>query len=138
MGYRFTQMKQHHEGELAISYLNKVFVLGAVNNWEAPIKQFRVCDGLSIEFLDRNLLLRGGFDGELEFIDYAQTGYSLSPSIQELHSHCIYAIQRIVKNIIVTIASFYGYLKVIEPISRKCYLTFTKCDKRMTAITCFY
>ena len=37
-----TQMKQHIGGEVAISYLKKVFILGAVNNWEAPIKQFRV------------------------------------------------------------------------------------------------
>ena len=59
MGNILTQMKQHHEGDVAISYTHKVFVLGAVNNWEAPIKQFRVW-GCSIEFLDRDLLLRGG------------------------------------------------------------------------------
>ena len=132
-----TQMKQHHEGELAICYKKEIFVLGAVNNWEAPIKQFRVCFGYSIGFLDRDILLRGGFDGQLEFIDYTQTGCSMPPNIQGLHSSYIVVIQRIAKNILVT-ASFDGYLKVIEPITRKCYLKFKKCDNRMSAITYFY
>ena len=131
------QMKQHIGAEVVISDCEKVFVLGAVNNWEAPIKQFTVCDGFSIEFLHRDLLLRGSANGQLEFIDYAQTGCSMLPDIQGLHSDYIRAIQRIANNILVT-ASFDGYLKVIHPISKKCYLKFKKCDKWMEVITYFY
>ena len=128
---------KHHEGEVALGYKNNVIILGAVNNWEAPIKQFRVCAGCSIEFLDRDLLIRGGFDSELEFIDYSQTGCSIPPNIRGLHTYNIRAIQRIAKNILVT-ASFVGYLKVIDPIIRKCYLKFKISEKRTNAITYFY
>ena len=131
------QMKQYIGGDVAISYNEKVFVLGAVNNWEAPIKQFRVYDGFSIEFLDRDLLLRGGNEGQLEFIDYSQVGCSLPPDIQGLHSDDIRAIQLIAKNILVT-ASDDASLKVIDPIFNKCYLNFTKGADWMRAITYFY
>ena len=131
------QMKQHHEGEVAISYYKKVLVLGAVNNWEAPIRQFRVCDGCSIEFLDRNILLIGRYGGQLEFVDYAQAFCSLPSPIHGLYSDGINAIQRIAKNILVTAAND-GYLKVIDPISRKCFLKFKKCAEWMRAITNFY
>ena len=132
-----TQIKQHHNGDVAISYLfEKVFVLGAVNNWEAPIKQFSICPGLSIEFLDRDLLLRGGFWGQLEFIDYSQTGCSMPPPIQGLHSTCIRTIQRIAKNILVFATKH--ELKVIDPISRKCFLKLEKYDNLMRVITYFY
>ena len=88
------QMKQHTRGEVVVSYLKKVKVWGA-NNWgEDPIKQFNnVCDGCSIEFLSGNLLLRGGDEGQLEFIDHAQTGCQLPSIIMGLHSMLIYAIQ---------------------------------------------
>ena len=135
-----TQMKQHHEGEVALSYLDygKVLVWGAVNNWEAPIKHFTVCGGYySLEFFDRDLLLLGGFDAHLEFVDYVQTGCSLPPPIQGLHSHYIRAIQRIAKNILVTASR--DELKVIDPISRKCYLQFIINAKWSTsAIAYFY
>ena len=123
MGYDLWQIKQHHEGEIALNYEDKVFVLGAVNNWEAPIKLFRVCAGCSIEFLDRDILLRGKFDGQLEFIDYTQTGCSMPPDIQGIYSYYIEAIQRIAKNILVTVPHE-GFLKVSDPITRKCYLKF--------------
>ena len=117
------QMKQHIGGDVVASYSDKVIVCGAANDWgENPIKQFdNVCLGCSIEFLSGNLLLRGGFHGQLEFIDYAQIGCKLP--LMGLHSTEIYAIQRIVKNIVVT-ASADEYLKVIDPISRICYLKF--------------
>ena len=134
LGGSLYQMKQHHEGDVAISYTHKVFVLGAVNNWEAPIKQFRVRCGYSIEFLDRDILLIGRYDGQFEFVDYAQTGCLMPPDIQGLYSS---SIQRIAKNILV-IASCYGYLRVINPISRKCYLNFTKGEQYMIAIAYFY
>ena len=133
-------MKQHYKGDVAISYYYKkeIFVLGTVNNWEALIKQFRVCDGFAIEFLDRDILIRGGNKGQLEFIDYSQAGCSMPPNIRGLHSRYIEAIQRIVKNIIVT-SSDDGYIKVIDPISRKCYLKFMINDKGNTsAIAYFY
>ena len=66
MGYGIVQMKQLM-GEVAISYSKKVIIWGAANNWEAPLKQFSVCDGWSIEFLSENILLRGRYEGELEF-----------------------------------------------------------------------
>ena len=118
--YGLWQMKQHRGGEVIVSYREKIIVLGAVNNWEAPIKQFRVCEGWSIELFDRDLLLRGGFDGQLEFIDYSQTGCSMPPDIQGLHSTYIEAIQQIAKNILVTASK--DELKIIDPISKNCYL----------------
>ena len=121
------QMKQHIGGDLLVSDRHEVNVWGAANNWDnIPIKQFNnVCDGCLIEFLDGDLLLRGGLSGQLEFIDYAQTGCKLPPIIMGVHSKYINAIQQIAKNIVIT-ASADGYLKVIHPISRKLYLSFKK------------
>ena len=137
-GYLF-QMRQHHEGDVALSYARNLLVWGAVNNWEAPIKQFRVCNGYSLEFLNRDLLLRGGYNGQLKFIDYSQTGCYMPPDILQLHWSSIRAIQRIAKNILVTAtATDDEYLKVIDPIFRKCYLKFKKGDKWVNAITYFY
>ena len=137
MGHGLWQMRQHHEGEMAISYYEEIFVLGAVNNWETPIKQFRVCAGYSIEFLDRHILLKAGRKGQLEFIDYTQTGCSMPPNMKGLYSDDIVAIQNIAKNILVTVADD-GFLKVIDPISRKCHLNFTKGDQYMRTIAYFY
>ena len=131
------QMKQHHEGEVALSYKNSVLVLGAVNNWEYPITQFWVNFGYSIEFLEKDLFIRGGIEGQLEFIDYTQTGCSMPQPMQGLHSSNIRAIQRIAKNILVT-AAYEGSLKVINPISRKCYLKFKNGDEWMNVIAYFY
>ena len=76
------QMKQHMRGDVVVGYWWKVKVWGAANNWgEDPIKQFDVCKGISIEFLSGDLLLRGGNEGQLEFLDYAQTGCNLPPII---------------------------------------------------------
>ena len=131
------QMKQHMRGDIVINYWNKVRVWGAANDLgEDPIKQFDVCIGSSIEFLSEDLLLRGGSKGQLEFIDYAQTGCKLPSIIMGLHSEFIYAIQRIAKNIVIT-ADENGYLKVIHPISRRCYLKF-KARKPLFALAYFY
>ena len=131
------QMK-HIGGDVVVSYEDEVKVWGAANNWDnTPTKQFnKVCEGYSIEFLSGNLLLRGGNKGQLEFIDYAQTGCKLPPIIEGLHLEDINAIQRIAKNIVVT-ASDDGYLKVIHPISRKCYLKFKASDS-LHALAYFY
>ena len=135
MHYGILQMKQYI-GEVAVSYSEKVIIWGAANNWEVPLKQFKVCKGWSIEFLSEDILLRG-YEGELEFIDYAQTGCSMPP-IQGLHSSYIYKLKRIAKNIVIT-ASMDGFMKVIDPISRKCYLNFKKRDNyRWFAIAYFY
>ena len=131
------QMKQHIGGDIVVSYNDKVKVWGAANNWGGDtIKQFDVCEGWSIEFLSGNLLLRGGEKGQLEFIDYTQTGCNLPSIIMGLHLNCINAIQRIAKNIVIT-ASGDGYLKVIQPISRRCYLKF-KARKTLYALAYFY
>ena len=136
MGIGITRMKQYM-GEVAISYREKVIIWGAANNWVAPLKQFKVCIGWSIEFLSGDILLRGGYEGELEFIDYAQAGCSLPP-IQGLHLRGIFDLQRIAKNIVIT-SSMDGFMKVIDPISRKCYLNFKKVgDDKWLAIACFY
>ena len=130
------QMKQHMRGDVVISYEDKLRVWRAANNWgENPIKQFNV-KGWSIEFLSGDLLLRGGWQGRLEFIHYVQTDCKLPSIIMGLHSGSIYAIQRIAKNIVVT-ASYDGYLKVIHPISRRCYQKF-KARKSLDALTYFY
>ena len=131
------QMKQHLRGDVVVSYLKTVKVWGAANNWGGdPIRQFDVCYGRSIEFLSGDLLLRGGDDGQLEFIDYTQTDYKLPSIIMGLHSKYIYAIQRIVKNIVIT-AAYDGYLKVIHPISRKSYLKF-KARESLYVLAYFY
>ena len=136
MGIGIVQMKQYM-GEMAVSYSEKVIIWGAANNWEDPLKQFKVCKGWSIEFLSEDILLRGGYKGQLEFIDYAQTGCVI-PYMQGLHSEVIYVIQRIAKNIVIT-ASMDGFMKVIAPISRKCYLNFKKGGgDQWLAIACFY
>ena len=119
-----SHMKQQYMGNVAVSdYWGKISIWGGSNNWENSLKQFSVCAGISIEFLDRNILLRGGAKGELEFIDYREIGCFLPPSIQGLHSNAIYAIQRIAKNIVIT-ASVDITMKIIDPILRKCYLNF--------------
>ena len=124
-GIYITQMKQDIGGEVVVSYWNQVKVWGAANNWDkTPIKQFNVCEGNAIEFLSGDLLLRGGWEGELQFIDYGEIGCQLTPIIVGLNSGCyIYAIQRIVKNIVVTAFSD-GYIKVIDPIYGICYMKF--------------
>ena len=132
------QMKQHIGGNVFLSYGKKVNVWGAANNWGVNrIKKFyKVCYGWSIEFLSGNLLLRGGTGGQLEFIDYAKTCCKLPPIIMGLHLACINAIQRIAKNIMVT-ASRDGYLKVVHPIFRICYLKF-KAGDPLRALAYFY
>ena len=131
------QMKQYM-GEVAVSCEGKVIIWGVANNWAAPLKQFSVCSCFSIEFLSEDILLRGGYKGEVEFIDYAQIGCAIPP-IQGLHSQFIYVIQRIAKNIVIT-ASMDGFMKVIDPISRQCYLNFKKRvnDQGWPAIAYFY
>ena len=137
-GYGYlTQVKQHIGGDIVVSYEEKVKVWGATDNWgEDPIKQFDVCYGWSIEFLSENILLRGGLTGQLEFIDYAQTGCKLPSIIMGLHSNRINAIQRIAKNIVIT-ASENRYLKVIHPKSRRCYLKF-KAREALYELAYFY
>ena len=132
------QMKQHTRGDVVVSYRNQVKVWGAANDWgQNPIKQFNnVCLGHPIEFLSGNWLLRGGYEGQLEFIDYEQTGNELPSTIMWLHSMFINAIQRIVRNIVVT-ASYDEYLKVIDPISRRCYLKF-KAREALNELAYFY
>ena len=76
MGYDIAQMKQYM-GKVAVSYLGKVIIWGAANNWKAPLNQFKIGDGWLIEFLSRDILLKGGYKGELEFIDCAQIGCSI-------------------------------------------------------------
>ena len=129
------QMKQHIGGDVVVSYRDKVRVWSSANNWGGAIKQFDVCEGSSIEFLSGDLLLRVGWEGQLEFIDYGEIGWEL-PIIKGLHSNCIHAIQRIAKNIVIT-ASKDGYLKVIHPIFRRCYLKF-KARMPLFALAYFY
>ena len=139
---RLFQIKQDIGGDIVASYKNTVRVWGTANNWkEGPIKQFNnLCDGYSIEFLSGDLLLRGGREGQLEFIDYAQGG-KLYTTIESLQLGPIRAIQRIAKNIVVTASGDgfnYGYLKVIDPISIKSYLCFKKKNKGFNSVAYFY
>ena len=131
------QMKQHIGGDVVVNYEHEVRVWGAANWDKTPIKKFNNINyGLSIEFLSGDLLLRGGEEGQLEFIDYGEIGCELPPTIKRLHSKHIYSIQRIAKNIVDTV-SYDGYLKVIDPISRRCYLKF-KTRKSLYALAYFY
>ena len=131
------QMKQHIGGDVVVGYGDKVWVWGAAKWGQNPIKQFNIVyTGHTIEFLSGNWLLRGGNQGQLEFIDYAQIGCKLPSTIMGLHSKYISAIQRIAKNIVVT-ASDDEYLKVIDPISRICYLKF-KARESLNALAYFY
>ena len=132
------QMKQHMKEDVVANYKYKVRVWGTANDLgNTPIKQFNYAYvGYSIEFLSGNLLLRGGYKGQLEFIDYTKIGCRLPPIIMGLHSKCIYVIQRIAKNIVIT-ASEDEYLKVIDPISRRCYLKFNA-KESLDALAYFY
>ena len=125
-----------HMGNVVINQFYTVYVWGAANNWDSPIKLFSDLGcGFSFEFLSDDLLLRGGEEGGLEFIDYSQTGRELPmTTIRWPHSKGIDVIQRIAKNIVIT-ASDDGYLKVINPISRHCYM---KLKKYLTEIANFY
>ena len=119
------QMKQYIGGEVAVGFWGGVSVWGDANNWDnIPIREFSdVCKGCSLEFLDGDLLLRGD-KGQLGFILYREIGSLLySAIIPRLHSNFIYVMQRIAKNIVVTVSAD-RYLKVLHPISRKCYLKF--------------
>ena len=116
-----------------VSHWNKVSVWGADNT---HIQKFDT-KGESIEFLSEDLLLRGGDEGQLEFIDYSQTGCKLYPTIEGLHSDSICAIQRIAKNIVITVSDD-GYLKVIDPISRQLYLRFKSNEGGFVALAYFY
>ena len=131
------QMKQGIGGEVIVSHLNKVNVWGATNNWVEPLKQFNVCDGSSIELLSGDLLLRGGRNGDLEFIDYRETGCTLPMITQGLHTAYIREIKKIAKKIVVTTSND-GYLKVIDPIPRTCYMKFKKSFGWKSAIAYFY
>ena len=93
-----SQMKHIYMGEVALGTGRKVNAWGAANNWGDPLRQFNVCPGYSIEFLSGDILLRGGRKGELEFIDYAQTGCQL-PS-----TYRILGIQPIAKNMVITVS----------------------------------
>ena len=122
------QMKQHIGGDVVVSYWNRVIVWGGANNWgSASYKQFiNVCGGYAIEFLG-DFLLRGGDDGQLEFVDYVRGGCWLPSAIQNLHSYAITDILRIAKNIVITVSGD-GFLKVIDPICRKLYFSLFKSE----------
>ena len=134
------QMKQHIGGDVVVSYRKEVKVWGAANDWdETPIKRFKVCKGHAIEFLDGDLLLRGGVGHDLEFIDYGEIGYQLHPIIMKEDYDVfdpMFAIKRIAKNIVIT-ATEDGYLKVIDPMSRNCYLKFEDRES-LKALAYFY
>ena len=99
---------------------------GQITTGEIPLSKLKYALGIhSIEFLSGDLLLRGGYEGGLEFIHHAQIGAIQYSPIDQLHSDSILDIQSIVKNVIAT-TSVDGYLKVIDPIPRKCYMKFKK------------
>ena len=77
--YDFLNQIKHdmRRNVVVVSLWKKVRVWGADNT---HIQQFDT-KGKSIEFLSEDLLLRGGDEGELEFIDYAQTGCKVPPTI---------------------------------------------------------
>ena len=137
-GYRLSQIKQY-AGNIALNYYwGKVSLWGSANHWAKPLNQFDVNAGHSIEFLSGDILFRGDSNGQLQFIHYSHQILSfLPPSITKLHSNSIEAILRIANNIVLT-ASADGSLKVLDPISRKCYLKFKKDDKSMRALAYFY
>ena len=136
-GWNILYQMKHYEGEIALSYETGIRIWGVANNWRDPLKHLGASVGHSIEFLSHDILLRGGYKGQLEFIYYAQTSPSLLPSIQRLHSDIIINLQRIAKNIVLT-SSPDRSLKVIDPISRKCYLNVKENDQWMRAIAYLY
>ena len=132
-------MKQHTSGDVVVSYENKVKVWGEVNNWEKPIKIFNSC-GSSIEFLSENLLLRGGGqlgEGNLVFIDYAQAVCAVPPMLTQ-HDSSICNIQRITKNIVVTVCDQYIIVvDIVDTISSRSILMF-EVRKLLHALAYFY
>ena len=127
------QMKQGIGEEVVVSYKKQVNVWKVPDFREHPLKHFRVCDGESIELLSGDLLLRGGDNGELQFINYREGGCT---RLIPLHNASIRCIQRIVTNLVVT-ASADEYLKVFDPISGKCHMKYRKYNYTMSAIAYF-
>ena len=121
---------------VACCRVNKINLWGSSNNWKGSIQEFKFrTPGSSLEFLERNVLLRGGNLGELQIIEFP-TGNPLQPLIQAIHSDIIRGILRIAKNIIVTISDD-GSAKVSNPISRKCFSKFTDFDGRLISLIKF-
>ena len=114
------QMKKLNDKQLAICTWYRVTVL--TGTWEFPNKrEFSEFgdSGRTIEYLSDDILLRGSDEGTLEIIDCTGTGNLLHPFLK-LHSRAIYEIMRLSKDIVIT-TSRDGSIKVINPISRKCY-----------------
>ena len=102
-----------------------ISVWGTQNNWEHFYKQFTIYSykPYSFELLQGNILLRGGYYGDLGFEHYlTHTEIALYPPIN-LHSRTIWDILSIAKNIVATI-SLDGTLKLSDPFARICYVTF--------------
>ena len=110
---------------------DRVTMWGKKNNWKIPIKRLFSQNNWSIELLDSNLFLRGGERGKLKIMDLL-TGNSLQ-SIP-LHS---YIILHIAKNIVVTVSDDRS-VKIIDPLTRKCYLIFNDNLKPVLALTKCY
>ena len=124
------QMKKLEEANLTtmlVGAMNNIKIWGVSNNWELPIQEINEFKdhGWSLEIASRDILLRGGYKGKLDIIDYS-TQIRYQPI--NLHSGTIWKICRIAKNIVVTAAGN-GTLKVIDPIDRICYFAYKQKGK---------
>ena len=110
-------------------------ILGNNTICEGIIKQFMFTQtGWPVELLANNILLRGEGEGKLELVEI-EKGSSIHQGIR-VHSNILREILCVAKNIII-IASYDGDVKVIDPISGKCYFIFTN-SLQVYAITKFY
>ena len=135
--YSLYQMKMF-VNDVACCMGHEIIIWGKDNNWSAPRKKFEFSFiGDSIELLSKDIYLRGvGYMSQLEILDL-DTGSPLQPPIHRLHSGTIHQIQKIGENIVVTVSAD-GSLKVIDPITRKCYLNIKENDPPILAIAKYY
>ena len=107
--------------------MKKTVIWGTGNNWEAPEKilKFNECEnGHSVEWLSEEIFLRGGVSGILRML-YFKKDVNSGERVVRIHKYSITNILRIGKNTVVTIAND-AYMKVINPILKKCYFKFKR------------
>ena len=128
------------EFAVAACMTERIIIWDRYRTWETPKMELLVEfneSGFSVEFLSRDVLLRGDTNGKLHILDSRQTGNPLYPNIF-LHWNNIKEILTIAKNIIVT-GSVDCSLKVLDPILRKYYFHFRTKDKEtVTALVKFF
>ena len=126
-------------GELIASCFLRRIIIWNINNWETPKSVFKfnkkLIGATSIQCLSADIFLRGKDDGELEILDL-RSGDKVEEVIP-LHTEVIMDIQKIAKNILVTVSED-DHMKVTDVLDRKCYYDFHESVDPIYCIAKFY